>query len=197
MSNQDELLTLHGQLLAGDVRAGSKIVERTLAPLAAIVARDIAGLPDGQDVEQACFDALFDYMAAPDRYDPQRAGLLTYLVAVAKGKAMTVRRGNERRARRDSEYALRERADRESVEEAADEEEEALRRIDWDRFGGELVKDPGDAEIIALIKVGAHTEAAVAEAVGLATDSEGLAAAGKRVERIRGRARRIAERKRI
>jgi DNA-directed RNA polymerase specialized sigma24 family protein len=194
MSNQDELLTLHGQLLAGAVRAGSRIVERTLAPLVAIVTRDVGGLPDGQDVEQACFDALFDYLAAPAKYDPLRAGLLTYLVAIAKGKAMTMRRGNRRRTRLETEYALHESDERVRAEAEADEEK-ALHRLDWGRFGSELVKDPGDAEIVALIKVGAHTDVAVAKAVGLAIDSEGLATAAKRVERIRGRARRIAKRK--
>lgn len=193
MSNEDELLTLHGQLLAGDVRAGSKIVERTIAPLVAIVTRDISGLPDVQDVEQACFDALLDYLVAPDKYDPKRASFVTYLAAVAKGKAKTVRRGNQRRMHRETTYAADHDAEQQHAEAGADEGD-ALLRIDWDHFGADLVKDPGDAEIVALIKVGAHTELAVARAVGLATDSEGLAAAARRVERIRGRARRIAER---
>lgn len=192
MSDQNELLTLHGQLLAGDVRAGSKIVERTLAPLVGIVSRDVGGLPDPQDVEQACFDALFDYMSAPGKYDSSRAGLLTYLAVIAKGKAATVRRGNKRRVRRETGFAQHEGDERERAE-AEINEDAALRRIDWDRFGAELVKDPGDAEIVELIKVGAHTDIAVAKAVGLPTNSDGLAAAAKRVERIRGRARRIAQ----
>jgi len=192
MSNQDELLSLHGRLLAGDLRASPKIVERTLAPLVAIVTRDIAGLSDCQDIEQACFDALFDYLVDPGRYNSKRGSLVTYLAAVAKGKAMTVRRGNQRRTQLETNYSVEEHAERERAEEEG--EEKALDRLDWDRFGGELVKDPGDAEIVALIKVGAHTEVAVAKAIGLKIDSAGLAAAARRVERIRGRARRIAGR---
>lgn len=194
MSKQNELLTLHGQLLAGDIRAGSKIVELVIAQLVAIVERDIAGLHDKQDAEQACFDALFKYLAAPGDYDPDRAGLVTYLAAIAKGKAMTERRAQGRWSQRDAQWAA-------SVEGAAnapapDDEDSMIAAIEWNHFGGILVKDEGDEAIVALMKRGGASPAAVAKALGLPSNAKGQAEAGRRIERIRGRARRMNERTR-
>ena len=193
MSRQSELLTLHGQLVAGDVRVSSKIVELTIAPLVAIVARDVDGLHDKQDVEQACFDALFKYLAAPDDYDPDRAELMTYLAAIAKGKAMTLRRAQGRRTKYESEYAAREDVTQDPLAEA-DDEDSMVTAIDWSRFGSVLVKDDGDAEIVALMKLGAVSAVAVARSLGLGQDADGHAEAERRIERIRGRARRLKER---
>lgn len=194
MSNQNELLALHGQLLAGDVRASSKIVELTIAPLVAIIKRDVGGLHDPQDVEQACFDALFKYLAAPGGYDPARAELITYLAVIAKGKAKTLRRSQGRRTKYEGEYAASQDPTRSPLAQVEDEET-MLHKIDWMRFGGELVKDPGDAEIVSLMKVGACSLPAVANALGLEAGEVGLAEAAKRIERVRGRARRMTQRK--
>ncbi|WP_417676004.1 sigma factor [Roseibium sp.] len=190
MSKQNELLKLHGQLLAGDMRASSKIVELTVAQLVAIVARDVAGLHDKQDVEQACFDALFKYLAAPDKYDPNRAELMTYLAAIAKGKAMTLRRSQGRRMKYESEYAATEDLSQSPLAEPEDENT-MVSTIDWMQFGDVLIKDDGDAEVVALMKLGAASADAVASSLGLKQDADGLAEADRRIERIRGRARRL------
>lgn len=192
MSKQNVLLTLHGQLIAGDVRAGSKIVELVIAQLVTIVARDIIGLHDRQDAEQACYDALFKYLATPGDYDPDRAGLMTYLAAIAKGNAMTERRAQGRWSQRDAEWA-------ESQEAAAsppapEDEDSMVAAIDWARFGGVLVKNDGDEAIVALMKCGAASPTAVAKALCLPQDAKGRAEAERRIERIRGRARRLNER---
>src|ERR1700741_1525358 len=134
MSNQNELLALHGQLLAGDVRASSKIVELTIAPLVAIIMRDGHGLHDAQDVEQVCFDALFKYLAAPGDYDPQRAELMTYLAAIAKGKAKTLRRSQDRRGKYEGKYAADQDPTRDPLASVEDEGT-MLAGIDWSRFG--------------------------------------------------------------
>lgn len=193
MSNQKELLTLHGQLLAGDMRASSKVVELTIAPLVAIVMRDVGGLHDSQDVEQVCFDALFKYLASPGSYDPQRAGLTTYLATIATGKAKTLRRSQGRRSKYEGEYAAGQDLTRDPLTHIVDEVT-VLDGIDWGRFGSTLVKDSGDAEIVSLLKVAACSPSAVAKALGLESTAAGLAEATKRVERVRRRARRMAER---
>ncbi|MGX5850876.1 RNA polymerase sigma factor [Mesorhizobium sp. PL10] len=192
MSKQKELLTLHGQLLAGDTRAASRIVELVIASLVAIVKRDIAGLHDHQDVEEACFDALFKYLAAPTNYNPQLAELTTYLATIAKGKAMTLRRSQARRTKHEGTYSAIENSSDDPLA-AVNDEDSMIRQIDWERFGDQLVKDPGDAVIVNLIKVGASSVPVVARALGLAADESGLEEAGRRLERIRGRARRFGE----
>ncbi|BCJ90564.1 hypothetical protein IZ6_12990 [Terrihabitans soli] len=194
MSNQNELLTLHGQLLAGDARASSKIVAIAIAPLVAIIKRDVGGLHDPQDVEQACFDALFKYLVAPGGYDPQRAELMTYLAAIARGRAKTLRRSQSRRTKYEGEYALdQDSAHNPLVEGETGGEAATVDEIDWMRFGSVLVKDPGDAEIVNLMKVGACSVSAVAHALGLDAGETGLTEAAKRIERIRGRARRMTQ----
>jgi DNA-directed RNA polymerase specialized sigma24 family protein len=193
MSKQDDLLMLHGQLLAGDRRAASKIVELTIAPLVAIVARDVAGLYDRQDVEQTCFDALLKYLANPGAYSPQRGALMTYLAAIAKGKARTLRRSQTRRTTHEGAYAARGNPEEGDPLALVQNEDSMLRQIDWAKFGDDLVKDPGDAVIVSLMKAGESALSVYAEALGLAADDDGLGEAGRRVERIRGRARRIEE----
>ncbi|MFN3170695.1 MAG: RNA polymerase sigma factor [Hyphomicrobiales bacterium] len=193
MSRQKELLTLHGQLLAGDALASSKIVELTISRLVAIVARDIDGLHDMQDVEEACFDALFKYLSKPDGYDPNRAELMTYLVAIAKGNAKTLRRGQGRRTKYESEYAQREDVTQSPLAEAQNEDT-MVSAVDWARFGSVLIKEDGDAEIVALMKLGAVSAAKIARTLGLRQDADGHAEAKRRIERIRGRARRLKER---
>jgi DNA-directed RNA polymerase specialized sigma24 family protein len=197
MSNQEELLILHGQLLAGDMRVASKIVELVIAPLVATVTREVAGLHDRQDAEEACFDALFKYLEAPGNYDPQRAKLMTYLTAIAKGKAQTLRRAQTRRTKHEGEYAECQKAKNNS-QTVAEGETAILHRVEWsrirDRFGDKLIKDVGDAEVLNLMETGEDSLAAYARALGLSLDDEGMSEAGKRVERIRGRLRRIGER---
>lgn len=196
MADQDELLTLHGRLLAGDLRAASKIVERVIVPLIPIVYAAVGGLHDRQDVEQVCYDACLDYLEKPDRYDPSRAQLITYLAAIAKGKAKTLRRSQGRRSRHEADYADIQAA-REEID-ALGNEERLLLGIEWskihDRFGDTLFKEPGDRELFHLMADGEKNVGSFARALGLADDDAGLSEASKRVERMRGRIRRVAER---
>lgn len=194
MSNKEKLLALHGQLLAGDPRAASQIVELVIAPLVAIVLRDVPGRQE--DAEEACFDALFKYLASPIDYDPQRAELMTYLAAIAKGKAMTTRRAQARRRKNEGEFAAQGK-EGEGTDLALNENA-MLRQIDrsriLERFGHELIKDPGDERIFHFMTMGETSLPVFAEALGLPVDEAGLNEAGRRVERMRGRVRRIGER---
>lgn len=195
MADQQQLLTLHGQLLAGDLRAASRIVELTITPLVAIVTADVAGLHDQQDVEQTCYDALLRYLEQPSNYDPQRAQLLTYLAAIAKGKAKTLRRSQSRRDRHEAEFA-----DVEAFKHAIDarDEDTMLRHIELgrvrDRYGDRLFKEPGDVEVFDLMLSGENSLSVYARAIGLIDNDDGRTEAAKRLERMRGRIRRIGER---
>ena len=196
MADQNELLTLHGRLLAGDLRAASKIVEHVIVPLIPIVSIAVGGLHDRQDVEQVCYDACLDYLEQPARYDPSRAQLITYLATIAKGKAKTLRRGQSRRSRREADYADIQAA-REEID-AVGNEERLLLGIEWskihERFGDTLFKDLGDRELFLLMADGEKDMGSFARALGLPDDNAGRGEASKRVERMRGRIRRVAER---
>ena len=197
MSDQEQLLTLHGRLLAGDLRVASSIVELVIAPLVAIVTGEIVGLHDRQDVEQTCYDALLDYLERPSDYNPERAQLLTYLAVKAKGKARTLRRSQNRRTQHELDFAEMQMEHRDATM-AANGEDAMLLRVERgrlrERFGHELIKDPGDADVFDLLASGENSLAVYARALGLPADPDGLKEAGKRVERIRGRIRRIGKR---
>jgi DNA-directed RNA polymerase specialized sigma24 family protein len=183
MSHQAELLPLHFSLVAGDIRAAHKIVEIAIVPLKNIVAFRV-GMNDPQDVEQACIDALLVYLQRPAIYVPGRAELLTYLAAVAVGKARTMRRTNVRRLEHDTRYAKLE-----------DDTPPVDTGLNLDELSSEhrleLVKEPGDDTLLDLIAMGVNEPPRIAKALMLAADEQGNEEARKRLERMRGRLRRL------
>ncbi|HEV2747183.1 MAG TPA: sigma factor [Allosphingosinicella sp.] len=194
MPEEEDLPTLHGRLIAGDLRAASKIVERVIATLVRVVDGEVAGLHDRQDVEEVCYDACLQYLTQPARYDPSRAQLITYLAAIAKGKAQTLRRSQTRRSRREAEFADRNIA---AAVDAESEEDRLNFTIDSEqldsRFRRQLIKDDGDAEVLQLMSKGEKSLSSFARALRLPDDEQGHREAGKRVERMRGRIRRLSD----
>src|SRR5438477_7815137 len=92
MSSLEEL---HTELIAGDLRAASRIVERALPAMVQLVRRLVQKLHDGH--EDACLEALLDYLQAPTAFEPGRASLMTYLVNQARSRARTAVRTQTRR----------------------------------------------------------------------------------------------------
>ena len=183
MSHQSKLSALHGQLIAGDLRAAHRIVEAAIIPLRNIVGQEIT-MTDPHDVEQACIDALLAYLQNPNAYDPSRSQLLTYLAAIAKGKALTLRRSNVRRLKRETNY-LRE-------QEFLGPTHEELKLSELDQtYRDELVREDGDEKILQLIAIGENELSEVARALKLADNEQGQEEARKRLERMRGRLRRL------
>lgn len=191
MAHQAKLLPLHGQLIAGDVRAAHRIVEIAIQPLIAVVGRQVT-MRDPQDVEQACMDALLQYLQDPGTYNPSRGQLLTYLAAIAKGLAMTIQRSNLRRSTRDTRYH-NERAIREQPGGASTPFADVNLRDLEQSHRAELVKDPGDEQILELIALGENALSKVAKVLNLPDNDLGIAEAGKRLERMRGRLRRLKD----
>jgi len=76
-----KLEDLHANLIAGDLRAASKLVEIALPAMVRLITRLVPKLHNGH--EDACLETLLDYLEAPAAYDPARAGLLTYLITKA------------------------------------------------------------------------------------------------------------------
>ena len=88
---------LHARLLAGDSFAPSELADAYLAPLVARLARAYAWV-DPHLVETAAIDAVLDTAEHPDRYDPARGSLGTYLWVAAKGDLRNARQKEGRRA---------------------------------------------------------------------------------------------------
>lgn len=194
--SDNELLTLHGRLVAGELRVAPRIVELVLPRVVGIVTRDVGGLRDRQDAEEAVFDALLAYLERPDRYDPARAKLVTWLCAIAKRRASNIVRADGRRSAREAGAADIEQRAREEAG-AIPLDERAMLDVEWERlderWGEDLFKEPSDRMVFALMADGADA-GEVAEALGLPPDPDGLDEAKRRIERLRGRMRRIRER---
>jgi len=192
MSVDEDLSELHARLINGELRAASKIVEQAILPLVRIVSASTS-LKDRQEVEQQCFDALHRYLGSPSDYQPTKAPLLNYLAAIAIGLAKTAARSANRRILRDGVYAqLR------ALEGPVEEESLRIRVKEWPevrkQVEEDLVKDPGDAELLDLMADGEDCPANFAAAIGMVGDEAGQEEAMKRVERMRGRIRRLGKR---
>ncbi len=77
-------LALHERLLSGNPVAAAEAAEALLDPLAARLRAAWPGVRDPQLVEEATIEAVFNYLKAPEKYDPQRASLMGYLLLAAK-----------------------------------------------------------------------------------------------------------------
>ncbi len=185
VSHQAELLALHERLVAGDIRAAHRIVETVIGSLKSIVGFDVP-MHDVQDIEQVCFDAMLEYLQAPELYDPNRAQLVTYLAAMAKGKAMTLRRSNARRLTRDGKYELDRGFRGPSMQDLELDDLDPIHRA-------ELIRDPGDLELLRMITQGVDELPLVARALDLPDDQKGYEQARRRLERMRGRLRRLKD----
>lgn len=82
---QQQALGIHQRLLSGDPTASLDMAELLLD---ALVNR-LRGRWPGQSYAEACHDAATEviviYLGAPDRYDPKRSALLTWLTMQAHG----------------------------------------------------------------------------------------------------------------
>jgi hypothetical protein len=93
-SSKDTANHLHQRLLAGEPTAREHLARRCLGDVARILARTFPSLqarhPDW--IDDAAVDAVMAYLQRPESYDPQKAKLLTYLVAIASNKLRERRR---------------------------------------------------------------------------------------------------------
>ena len=185
-----ELQILHTNLLGGDLRAASRIVERVLPTMVRIVRTQVPKLHDGH--EDACLEALLDYLQKPADYDPERASLLSYLVGKATFGAMTSVRAQGRRQQHEGQFAL---AAEVTVGFETRGEEAALEGVQVQEImaahGRTLCVDPKDEDVLSLITAGEKAMPAYLAALGLPDTDQGREEAALRRERIRGRLRRL------
>ncbi|MGI8336756.1 hypothetical protein ACRYCC_43015 [Actinomadura scrupuli] len=80
---QGRAVALHHRLLAGDVTASSELFELLGDRLVARLKARWPRLAGTDALHDASVDALIGYLQAPDRYDPTRAALLSWLELAA------------------------------------------------------------------------------------------------------------------
>lgn len=191
----DELLTLHGRLIAGELHFASRIVEAVLPKLVGVVRGSIPELHDRQDAEEASLDALLHYLEAPRRFDPAKAQLTTWLAHIARRRASDIRRRQQRRS--GHEAAAAEERQQADEQDAAECPERMLQSLEWSNlrtaYADRLFREPGDRDVFALMSTGEMNPTAHAQALCLPIDRDGLREAERRIERMRGRIRRIGQ----
>jgi RNA polymerase sigma-70 factor (ECF subfamily) len=94
----DSAEILHQKLLGGDPVASGKIADLFLPMLVAGLNRKFHNLSDPHLVSHAVADALLTYLAQPQKFDPQRGKLFTYLWISAQSDLLNHLAGERRHA---------------------------------------------------------------------------------------------------
>jgi RNA polymerase sigma factor (sigma-70 family) len=149
---------IHQSLLDGEPTASEALARECLMPLVRILRRRHLDVPRDILIDAAS-DALLSLIQLPDRFDPKRSGLLTFLATVAERRLIDHLRAASRQAAREiyagSAQELQDRtrdivcADARScyAESAA---AEALSEV-LETMIAEALPDPKDREILRLI----------------------------------------------
>jgi RNA polymerase sigma-70 factor (ECF subfamily) len=155
-------ITLHQRVLTADPIAPADLFAQLVEPLMRAIRHDLGC--NAECARDSAIDALFDYLNSPAAYKPERGRLCTFLVQVAKHKAIDRIRARSAEARRESEFgsvvAVREPAPNEEMERSA-EAQELWQRIE------QLVRDDRDRLALALILDGERSTETLAEALGI------------------------------
>jgi RNA polymerase sigma-70 factor (ECF subfamily) len=151
---------LVARVTQGDGRALELLWERYSRPCAALARRLLIDEGLAQDVVQEVFLTLW---RQPARYDPERGGFASWLLAMTHHKAVdVVRREEHRRSRRASEEVL-------------DGKEDTTTRVDeavWTAVRRERVRHalaglpPVQKEALGLAYFGGYTQREIAEMTG-------------------------------
>lgn len=78
-------LQLHKRLLAGDLTASAQLAELHLPRLIVRLKASFRNVEDDHLVEMAAHDAMMNYLSAPEKYDPSKLPLDSYLRMSAQG----------------------------------------------------------------------------------------------------------------
>ncbi len=153
-------LALHERVLAGDPVAPVDVFQGMMDPLAEALRRDLPCTED--EAYNSGVDAVLAYLEEPGRYDRSRGRLSTYLMNIAKKRAIDRLRSRSSAERRDDRYAaaveLRG-SNPKDVMEAEVEAQELWQRVE------EAVPNERDRRVLKLILAGERSTAALAEAL--------------------------------
>ncbi len=159
---QADEVVLHERVLAGDPVAPVDVFQGLMEPLAEALRRDLPCTED--EVYDSGVDAVLAYLEEPGRYDRNRGRLSTYLMDIAKKRAIDRLRSRSAAERRDDTYAatVELRAPNpKDIMEAEVEAQELWQRVE------ETVPSERDRRALKLILAGERSTAALAVALGI------------------------------
>jgi RNA polymerase sigma-70 factor (ECF subfamily) len=164
---------LHRELLDGDPLASSKIAELFLGPLIAALNRKFHNLPDPHLVNHAVADALLNYLASPEKFDPRRGKLFTYLWVAAQSDLLNHIEGERKHAsRKVDEKVVELRPGRPVNEtEGGQDPETALLLAEEASLIqtkiNEIISDESDRQVVGLMLDGVRDTAHFAKILGI------------------------------
>lgn len=189
--SRGEQAELHAAVVAGDPTASARICEALLEPLVERLSYKWKRL-DRQALEDQATDSLIGYVSNPQRYDPQRASLLTYLTLDADGDLKNAYRSTRRDREQlasDVEDAVSQRNETTDVELFVEDDRAFLARL------REAFPDELDRRVIYLLLEGERSTSSYASALGISDlQADEQRAEVKRVkDRIKKRLARLIE----
>ena len=181
-----EELALHEQVTTGDPIAPVALYERFMDPATTALRRDLRCSED--EAYDSAIDAILIYLESPSLYDRNKGRLSTYLVAIAKRKAIDRIRSRTAERKREAAYA-------EIVElRATDPNDEMGVGIEareiW-QIVEQQIPSAGDRNALKLILAGERSTELLANALGMTGSTEDMQA---EVKRNRDRLLKILER---
>jgi RNA polymerase sigma-70 factor (ECF subfamily) len=157
---------LHERVLRGDALAPPDVLDAFMKPIRAVLCREMGC--DPEDAYDSIIDVVLPYLNNPERYDPRKGRLSTYLTQAAKKRVVDRRRTSDARTRRDTDYAeardveLQARAPNEALEIFV-EARLAMERIEQSKLRGE------DRALLGLILQGQGSTQELAKVLGLSS----------------------------
>ena len=169
--DHDQVRDLHARLVGGDRVASGELAEILLPELAARLGRQWPGLAGTDAVHDAAVDVLVAYLREPERYDPSRSNLVSWLQMQAHGDVT-----NDYRSPRRSFHQRRVALMRQGVE--GEDFARNLRLVRSDNYPSDVERerldqalstldDDRDRRLLALLLDGDSSTAAAAEVLGI------------------------------
>jgi len=146
-----QLLDVHRRVLEGDPSAPSVL----FLEIHGVLVRVLRGkfrrsLTDDQVIDLAT-DAILEYLRAPDRYDPNRASLFSYIAVIATGDALNVWKSVKAKKKNFQKFVELSESDRNSEDGSSDLIDAA--KI-LEKHGSEIVDDDSDVTVLQLMLMG-------------------------------------------
>lgn len=170
-TSRDALQQLHNRLRGGEPTAPAELFELIHRPLRVWLFRRFRAF--GIDFDAAgdlATDAIVEYVAAPERFNPLRSSLFTYLAMVARGDALNLIRGRAAAAKNFNKLVELAIAEGNNTDEQDHTAMEAARIMQ--RYEHELATSPEERRVLTLYLDGEKDTGAYASALGATSLSE-------------------------
>jgi hypothetical protein len=164
---------LHRELLEGDALAFSKIADLFLPSLVAVLSRKFHNLSDPHLVNHAVADALLSYLAAPQKFDPARGKLFTYLWVAAQSDLLNHIEAERKHSSRKANEKVVELRPVHAVNETKGEQDPETELMLAEQASliqmkiNNIISDVSDRKMVALMLDGIRETAPYAEILGV------------------------------